>query len=49
MPEEKKKNLTEVTPEGVSHKANEDKTDEDKKVQDLTEVKPPEGKTRILG
>ena len=49
MPEEKVKNLTEVTPEGVSHKANEDKTEEDKKVQDLTEVRPVEGKQRICG
>ena len=38
-----KQNLTEVVPEGTSAKSNEDKTEEEKKIQDLTEVKPPEG------
>ena len=50
MPEKTINNLTEVVPEGISHKANEDKTDAEKKVQDLTEVRPAEpGKQRICG
>jgi hypothetical protein len=47
---EEKLNLTEVIPNGASQKANEDKTEQEKKVQDLTEVKPvTPGKQSICG
>jgi len=51
MPDKKVvSNLTEVVPEGTSYKANEDKDEEEKKVQDLTEVKPvTPGKQAICG